>query len=154
MTIHGPAVYIHDNGRHGAQLHAHTQQFTGRNRRFEDANAAFRSPLLEEFRNSKERSWALSVSAYLAFSLRTSLSNFLQDIYGHVVEFSSDQHGSRFIQQKIETADEDEKQAIFDEIMPQHALRLIQDVFGNYVRTPIQLSSVTHPALLGHPKAL
>lgn len=50
-----------------------------------------------------------------------------------MVEFSTDQHGSRFIQQKIETADEEEKQIIFDEIMPHHALRLIQDVFGNYV---------------------
>lgn len=50
------------------------------------------------------------------------------------MEFSTDQHGSRFIQQKIETADEEEMQIIFDEIMPQHALRLVQDVFGNYVR--------------------
>ena len=44
-----------------------------------------------------------------------------------------DQHGSRFIQQKIETADEEEMQIIFDEIMPKHAIDLIQDVFGNYV---------------------
>jgi pumilio RNA-binding family len=58
----------------------------------------------------------------------------VQDIYGHVVEFSADQHGSRFIQQKIETADEEDKKVVFDEIMPLHALRLIQDVFGNYVR--------------------
>lgn len=50
------------------------------------------------------------------------------------MEFSTDQHGSRFIQQKIETANEEEKQTMFDEIMPEHALRLIQDVFGNYVR--------------------
>lgn len=44
-----------------------------------------------------------------------------------------DQHGSRFIQQRLETATDDERQVIFDEIMPQHALQLIQDVFGNYV---------------------
>jgi hypothetical protein len=44
-----------------------------------------------------------------------------------------DQHGSRFIQQRLEMATEDERQAIFDEIMPQYALQLIQDVFGNYV---------------------
>ena len=44
-----------------------------------------------------------------------------------------DQHGSRFIQQRLETATEDERQIIFDEIMPQYALQLIQDVFGNYV---------------------
>ena len=60
-----------------------------------------------------------------------------------MVEFSADQHGSRFIQQKIETADEEEKQVIFDEIMPHHALRLIQDVFGNYVRVALSESSVS-----------
>ena len=56
-----------------------------------------------------------------------------QDIYGHIVEFSGDQHGSRFIQQKIETASSEEKQIIFDEIVPDNTLQLVQDVFGNYV---------------------
>ncbi len=51
-----------------------------------------------------------------------------------MVEFSGDQYGSRFIQQKLETASSDEKQMIFDEIVPDSALQLIQDVFGNYVR--------------------
>ena len=49
------------------------------------------------------------------------------------MEFSGDQHGSRFIQQKLETASTEEKQAVFDEIVPSAALQLIQDVFGNYV---------------------
>lgn len=57
-----------------------------------------------------------------------------QDIFGHVVEFSGDQHGSRFIQQRLETASSDEKQVVFDEIVPEAALQLMQDVFGNYVR--------------------
>jgi Pumilio-family RNA binding repeat len=56
-----------------------------------------------------------------------------QDIYGYIVEFSGDQHGSRFIQQKLETATSEEKQGVFDEIVPDNALQLIQDVFGNYV---------------------
>ena len=56
-----------------------------------------------------------------------------QDIFGYIVEFSGDQHGSRFIQQKLETATSDEKQTVFDEIVPHNALQLIQDVFGNYV---------------------
>jgi pumilio RNA-binding family len=60
----------------------------------------------------------------------------LQDITGFVVEFSGDQHGSRFIQQKLESATPEETQAVFDEIMPAHALPLIQDVFGNYVSNP------------------
>ncbi|KAH9926212.1 armadillo-type protein [Fomitopsis serialis] len=72
-----------------------------------DHRVAIRSPLLDEFRANK-------------------------DIYGYIVEFSGDQHGSRFIQQKVEMAGGDEKQRIFDEIVPLHALQLIQDVFGNY----------------------
>lgn len=45
---------------------------------------------------------------------------------------SADQYGSRFIQQKLETATTDEKNMVFDEIVP-HALSLMTDVFGNYV---------------------
>ena len=45
---------------------------------------------------------------------------------------SADQYGSRFIQQKLETASIDEKNMVFHEIMPQ-ALSLMTDVFGNYV---------------------
>ena len=73
-----------------------------------------RSALLEEFRNNKSRKYEL------------------RDIVGHIVEFSGDQHGSRFIQQKLETANSEEKQLVFDEIMP-NALQLMTDVFGNYV---------------------
>ncbi|KAI0062274.1 ARM repeat-containing protein [Artomyces pyxidatus] len=74
-----------------------------------------RSPLLDEFRANKSRRWEL------------------RDIFGFVVEFSGDQHGSRFIQRKLENASSDDKQIVFDEIVPDHALQLIQDVFGNYV---------------------
>ncbi|KIK57806.1 hypothetical protein GYMLUDRAFT_172336 [Collybiopsis luxurians FD-317 M1] len=74
-----------------------------------------RSPLLEEFRTNKLRNWEL------------------RDIAGHIVEFSGDQHGSRFIQQKLESASSEEKQKVFDEIVPKNILQLIQDVFGNYV---------------------
>lgn len=56
----------------------------------------------------------------------------LKDIYGNVVEFSGDQHGSRFIQQKLESANSDEKDKIFREIQ-ENCLQLMQDVFGNYV---------------------
>jgi pumilio RNA-binding family len=45
---------------------------------------------------------------------------------------SSDQYGSRFIQQKLETASNEEKDMIFPEILPQ-ARTLMSDVFGNYV---------------------
>lgn len=56
----------------------------------------------------------------------------LPDIYGHVVEFAGDQHGSRFIQQKLETANSEVKERIFNELVGD-ALPLMQDVFGNYV---------------------
>lgn len=45
---------------------------------------------------------------------------------------SADQYGSRFIQQKLETATIEEKNMVYQEIMP-HALNLMTDVFGNYV---------------------
>ncbi|KAL9228711.1 hypothetical protein vseg_004262 [Gypsophila vaccaria] len=72
------------------------------------------SSLLEEFKSNKAKCFELS------------------EIAGHVVEFSGDQYGSRFIQQKLETATIDEKNMVFEEIGPQ-ALSLMTDVFGNYV---------------------
>ncbi|XP_078428290.1 pumilio homolog 1-like [Wolffia australiana] len=74
----------------------------------------FASSLLEEFKSNKTKCFELS------------------EITGHVVEFSADQYGSRFIQQKLETATTEEKNMVFEEIMPQ-ALSLMTDVFGNYV---------------------
>ncbi|CAN8315220.1 unnamed protein product [Cochlearia groenlandica] len=74
----------------------------------------FGSSLLEEFKSNKARGFELS------------------EIAGHVVDFSADQYGSRFIQQKLETATTDEKNMVHEEIMPQ-AHPLMTDVFGNYV---------------------
>uniref|UniRef100_A0A1I8FQC6 PUM-HD domain-containing protein n=1 Tax=Macrostomum lignano TaxID=282301 RepID=A0A1I8FQC6_9PLAT len=51
---------------------------------------------------------------------------------GHVVEFALDQHGSRFIQQKLESASLQEKTQVFGELLPQ-SYSLMTDVFGNYV---------------------
>ena len=45
---------------------------------------------------------------------------------------SSDQHGSRFIQQKLESCSGEEKALVFKEVLP-HASKLMTDVFGNYV---------------------
>ncbi|OEL35734.1 Pumilio-like protein 2 [Dichanthelium oligosanthes] len=77
-------------------------------------NENFPSSLLDEFKSNKARSFELA------------------EIAGHVVEFSADQYGSRFIQQKLETATVEEKSMVFEEIMP-NALSLMTDVFGNYV---------------------
>ncbi|XP_027104391.2 pumilio homolog 1-like isoform X1 [Coffea arabica] len=75
---------------------------------------SFASSLLDQFKSNKTKCFELS------------------EIAGHVVEFSADQYGSRFIQQKLETATTEEKNMVFHEIMPQ-ALSLMTDVFGNYV---------------------
>jgi pumilio RNA-binding family len=99
---------------HGIPFY-HQNLRPGRRQDANDVGSALRSPLLDEFRANKARKWEL------------------RDIYGHIVEFSGDQHGSRFIQQKLETATSEEKQGVFDEIVPDNALQLIQDVFGNYV---------------------
>lgn len=73
-----------------------------------------RSRLLEDFRNQR----------YPNLQLR--------DLTNHIVEFSQDQHGSRFIQQKLERATAAEKQLVFNEILGA-AYSLMTDVFGNYV---------------------
>ena len=52
---------------------------------------------------------------------------------------SADQYGSRFIQQKLETATTEEKNMVYQEIMP-HALALMTDVFGNYVVQKVTIS--------------
>ena len=73
-----------------------------------------RSKLLEDFRNNR----------YPTLQLR--------DLTNHIVEFSQDQHGSRFIQQKLERASVMEKNLVFTEISLA-AYSLMTDVFGNYV---------------------
>ncbi|KAI3793464.1 hypothetical protein L1987_36083 [Smallanthus sonchifolius] len=72
------------------------------------------SSVLDELKNDKTKSFELS------------------DVVGHIIEFSTDQYGSRFIQQKLETATVEEKNLIFPEIIPR-ARSLMTDVFGNYV---------------------
>lgn len=48
------------------------------------------------------------------------------------VRCSVDQHGSRFVQQKMENCSVEEKESVFREVLP-HASKLMTDVFGNYV---------------------
>lgn len=82
----------------------------------QDPGQNFRSALLEAFRTNG----------------KSNRRYELKDIYGHIVEFSGDQHGSRFIQMKLETANSDEKDQVFREIET-NATQLMKDVFGNYV---------------------
>ena len=79
----------------------------------------------------------------------------LREITNHIVEFSQDQHGSRFIQQKLERASAAEKQLVFQEILSA-AYSLMTDVFGNYViqkffefGTTDQKSQLVNKVLIG-----
>jgi mRNA-binding protein PUF3 len=49
-----------------------------------------------------------------------------------MVEFANDQHGSRFIQTRLETCSKEIRNLIFKEITPS-TIELMTDVFGNYV---------------------
>ena len=101
-------------------------------------NHIYRSPLLEEIRsNFKGKEY------------------FLKDIYGHAVEFTKDQHGSRFIQQKLPESSDEEKEVIFNEIRD-ISYDLMTDVFGNYViqkyfehGSPIQ-KKILLDCMIGH----
>jgi len=73
-----------------------------------------RSSVLEEFRNNKSRKFEL------------------RDVIDCCEEFCRDQHGSRFIQTKLDGASSQEKQMVFDALQPK-ALELMTDLFGNYV---------------------
>jgi hypothetical protein len=89
-----------------------------------------RSKLLDDFRNSR-------------------MPNLqLRDVIGHFAEFSMDQHGSRFIQQKLERATNAEKDMVFKEILS-NAPQLMTDVFGNYViQKFFEFGSPDHKAYL------
>ena len=60
------------------------------------------------------------------------LSVWLQDAKGFVFEFCRDQHGSRFIQERLAKASAEEVLALYSEVQPR-MLSLMTDVFGNYV---------------------
>lgn len=60
---------------------------------------------------------------------------------------STDQYGSRFIQQKLETVTVEEKSKIFPEII-RHAHTLMTDVFGNYVIQKVLYSFVSNTQTL------
>uniref|UniRef100_A0A0K0EW93 Maternal protein pumilio (inferred by orthology to a D. melanogaster protein) n=1 Tax=Strongyloides venezuelensis TaxID=75913 RepID=A0A0K0EW93_STRVS len=72
------------------------------------------SKLLEEFRNGRAQN--------------LDLIAIKDDIYA----FATDQHGSRFIQQKFDAAPTSTRNVVFEAILP-HTLNLMKDVFGNYI---------------------
>ncbi|TEB35914.1 ARM repeat-containing protein [Coprinellus micaceus] len=71
--------------------------------------------LLHTFRNTQDRVWTI------------------QELKGHIGEFSSDQYGSRFVQDAIREGDVASIDIIYDEIVDAGVLKISKDVFGNYV---------------------
>ncbi|KAK9168383.1 hypothetical protein Syun_000523 [Stephania yunnanensis] len=79
------------------------------------------SSLLEEFKSSKTKCFELS------------------EIAGHVVEFSADQYGSRFIQQKLETATIDEKNMFFEHGTAPQRRELADQLTGHVLTLSLQM---------------
>ena len=81
--VMGGPYYASMGGGYHANAGGHGGHGYGNHRR--DRDRGPRSTLLDEFKNNKS----------FKFELR--------DLVGHAAEFAQDQHGSRFIQQKLET---------------------------------------------------
>lgn len=114
-----PTMFVRPTPPSSRGMHSRTpssMSFGSSFSRMHMSDNVVRSPLLEEFRQRQNRGRKFE----------------LQDVLGAVVEFSSDQHGSRFIQEKLTSASEEDLHLIFDEIFPK-ANGLMTDVFGNYV---------------------
>lgn len=114
-----PTGQNHYQSRHSSRESKHVGNRPGgrggRHSRRSDAKGhSSGSPLLNEFRATKNRDWSM------------------HQIAGHVVEFCQDQNGSRFIQQRLEMRNLDEQQVVVTEVLPA-IRRLRNDVFGNYV---------------------
>mmetsp|Transcript_11764 Transcript_11764/g.14278 ORF Transcript_11764/g.14278 Transcript_11764/m.14278 type:complete len:803 (-) Transcript_11764:835-3243(-) len=56
----------------------------------------------------------------------------LSELLGHIVEFSRDPHGSRYVQFMMEAVSKQDRQLLINEILDD-AVDLMQDLFGNYV---------------------
>jgi hypothetical protein len=87
----------------------------GTDGKLQATNGHHNASLLDEYKNKKSnRDWTIV------------------DIKGSVVEFCKDQNGSRFVQQRLEVGDAEEKDIVISEILPVIEM-LRNDVFGNYV---------------------
>eukprot|EP00930_Biecheleria_cincta_P040731 TRINITY_DN2789_c0_g2_i1.p1 TRINITY_DN2789_c0_g2~~TRINITY_DN2789_c0_g2_i1.p1 ORF type:complete len:590 (-),score=145.16 TRINITY_DN2789_c0_g2_i1:281-2050(-) len=85
------------------------------------------SPALDD--DSIERSEALK-EVRRSGSSKSALK--LEQALPHVLEFARDQHGSRFLQAKLDEATPEDKEKVFQAICPETA-GLANDVFGNFV---------------------
>jgi len=122
----------------------HSSQFMGHSADFSNMNTSGgKSVILDDLRGvSHTRAHTLQTQKassvlngnYVDWQKALEDQEFtLPDIVneGLVADLATDQNGSRFIQTKLEEASDAEKQAVFEQILPE-TLRLCTDVFGNY----------------------
>jgi len=116
MYMNGGRGKNKDFGRDNRDGRNRNNDYNKNNNATAPAANPMHDPLVDDFRNTygKSKQWNLI------------------DLVGHVVAFCQDQHGSRFIQQRLEICNDVDKQIIFDEVIPA-AQSLMTDVFGNYV---------------------
>jgi pumilio RNA-binding family len=80
--------------------------------------AANRSELLNEVRRSHQKS--------------TASRHTWEEVMPHLLEFAKDQHGSRYLQLKLDESSEGERTVVFQGLLPE-ARSLAGDAFGNFV---------------------
>ena len=131
---------LNPNGAHGMPLtvanlhedrnHPHNSPPHGRNKE-KNGNKSRRGGANSS--RSRNQGYGTHDSLLAEFKSRKNHRDWtIREICGHVVDFCQDQNGSRFIQQRIEIGDMDEKEIVLQEVLP--AVRVLRnDVFGNYV---------------------
>ncbi|KAJ8771127.1 hypothetical protein K2173_023452 [Erythroxylum novogranatense] len=95
---------------------------------------------LEELKSGKGRIFELSdISGHIVEFRQVHVSYAFLCLYVvfenpmlRLLHFSADQHGSRFIQQKLENCSAKGKPSVSKEVLP-YSSKLMTDVFGNYV---------------------
>jgi hypothetical protein len=131
-TIYTQPQGLQNNGGGGMSGFPSPTQHTPTNRRPQAPGVNSHSRVSVVSSNASEK--ATPIRSQQLDDFRNSRLPHLQlsDLGKNVVEFAKDQHGSRFIQQKLERTNNKEKQMIFEEVI-KHAELLMTDVFGNYV---------------------
>jgi pumilio RNA-binding family len=122
-------------GHGGPQtMHGYSQVIRPGRRDGSETSIALRSPLLDEFRANKTRKWDLRVSLCVLYGVLT----FVHDgLAGHSWAMSLSSAAINMVRGSFnrnwKVLRARKSRFVFDEIVPNNSLQLIQDVFGNYV---------------------
>lgn len=99
------------------------------------ASSTAQSGKLREYSNNTRNAaqkWDLKVRISWQILLSLPKLTLKQQIYGSVADFAADRAGSRFIQDKLQSASSEEKAEVYRELM-EELIPLMTDVYGNYV---------------------